>query len=141
MTRKIRWRSGTYTLVIIRWLVSESLYTDSDCYPLHLKHQENCFCPYSCVNSKGHSINTAAYRKSNCLSSPQAGNWKAIHFAAEFYTKETLACELWQCWYPRMHFKNYQFSGRLIMKKWKPGNDMILNYKNISSNSKYKSTF
>lgn len=62
------------------------------------------------METGGHSASTAAYRISSCLPSPQARPWKATRFAAEFYTIQTFACELWQCWGPRMGLKNYQLS-------------------------------
>ena len=138
MTWKVWWRSSTFTMVIIRHLASESLHTGSDCYfsSCDAGSAHTAVCS---METGGHSASTAAYRNGSCLPSPQARAWKATRFAAEFYTTETCACELWQCWGPRTDLKNYQLSWRLVMKKWKPENDMILNYKNILSNYKKKS--
>lgn len=71
-------------MVIIRHLASESLYSGGfDCYfsSFVAGSAHTAVWP---TETGGHSTNTAAYRNSSCLPSPQASAWKATHFAAEF---------------------------------------------------------
>ena len=83
-------------MVIIRHLASESLYTRSDCY-FSSFGAGSAYTAVQSTETAGHATNTAAYSQCSFVPSPQTREWKATHFAAEFYTMETSARELWLC--------------------------------------------